>query len=218
MNLWNSSKTLYCNFFADPMDALDQSKPPFLMAKKKINPPFLMVKNTMYCLVYFKSWKKPPALPRANINLVLHLMSEQFRRAASTPCNGTFLMLKSPIFLWPTSPWLAHIGTKTKVMTVQVADGTSETLVSNRRPMYPPIYLSIWYVYIRIYIYMCVLSNLILSYSILSYTTFTDPILSYILYDLNLINSYLLYLCIYVSVYLCIYVSMYLRNSGYLCI
>ena len=216
MNLWNSSKTLYCNFFADPMDALDQSKPPFLMAKKKINPPFLMVKNTMYCLVYFKSWKKPPALPRANINLVLHLMSEQFRRAASTPCNGTFLMLKSPIFLWPTSPWLAHIGTKTKVMTVQVADGTSETLVSNRRPMYPPIYLSIWYAYIRIYIYMCV-SYPILSYPILYYPILPSLILSYPTSYMIWILSILIF-CIYVSMYLCIYVSMYLRNSGYLCI
>ena len=173
----------------------------------------------MYCLVYFKSWKKPPALTRANINLVLHLMSEQFRRAASTPCNGTFLMLKFCHFFFDGR---LHnlIGRKTKVMTVQVADGTSETLVSNRRPMYPPIYLSIylsiWYVYVYVYlsiylydmcIYICVLSNLILSYSILSYTIFTDPILSYILNDLNLINSYLLYLCIYVSMYLCIYVS-----------
>ena len=102
------------------------------------------------------------------------------------------------------------IGTHTKVMTVQVADGTSETLVSNRRPMYPPIYLSTYLYDMYTYIYICVLSNLILSYSILSYTIFTDPILSYILYDLNLINSYLLYLCIYVS--------MYLRNSAYLCI
>jgi hypothetical protein len=118
------------------------------------------------------------------------------------------LMLKSPIFLWPTSPWLAHIGTKTKVMTVQVADETSETLVSNRRPMYPPIYLSIWYVYIRIYIYICV-SYPILSYPILYYPILPSLILSYPTSYMIWILSILIF-CIYVSMYLCIYVSMYL--------
>jgi hypothetical protein len=119
------------------------------------------------------------------------------------------LMLKSPIFLWPTSPWLAHIGTKTKVMTVQVADGTSETLVSNRRPMYPPIYLSIWYVYIRIYIYVCpIQSYLILFYIILYYLHWSYPILHPIWSESYQFLSFVsMYLCICVSMYLCIYVS-----------
>ena len=62
------------------------------------------------------------------------------------------------------------IGTHTKVMTVQVADGTSETLVSNRRPMYPPIYLSTYLYDMYTYIYMCpIQSYLILFYIILYY-------------------------------------------------
>ena len=187
----------------------------------------------MYCLVYFKSWKKTTSFDKSKYQFgssldVWTIQESGFNTMQWHVFDAEILPF---FFRWPTSQsdWQKNQGHDCPSCRWDIRDSGEQqaadvsTYLSIYLPIYMiciciciSIYLSIWYVYI----YMCpIQSYLILFYIILYYLHWSYPILhpkwseSY-----QFLSFVSMYLCIYVPMYLCICVILGIYVSRSICL